>query len=64
MKPSVMGMTPITIVSEGEDVYRILQLDPVAEVMVGIFKPLVGDTVPDALITAYQSAVDEESECL
>ncbi len=47
-------------VSESEDVYRILQLDPVAEVMVGIIKPLVGDAVPDALIAAYQSAVEKD----
>ncbi len=30
-------------VSEGEDIYRILQLDPVAEVMIGIFSPMVGE---------------------
>ena len=47
-------------IGEGEDVYRILQLDPVAEVMIGIFKPVVGSTVPETLITAYQSAVDQE----
>ena len=47
-------------VSEGEDVYRILQLDPVAEVMIGIFKPVVGSAVPETLIAAYQSAVDQE----
>ncbi|MFZ3070789.1 MAG: ABC transporter permease [Anaerolineaceae bacterium] len=45
-------------VTEGENFYRILQLDPVAEVLVGIFKPLVGGAVPDELITAYQSAVN------
>jgi peptide/nickel transport system permease protein len=45
---------------EGEDVYRILQLDPVAEVMIGIFKPVAGSIVPETLITAYQSAVDQE----
>lgn len=44
---------------ESENMYRIMQLDPVAEVRVGIFKSLVGDAVPDALITAYQSAVDK-----
>jgi peptide/nickel transport system permease protein len=49
-------------VSEGEDVYRILQLDPVAEVMVGIFKPLAGETVPDSLKAAYQSAVDKKMD--
>ncbi|MEN6579325.1 MAG: ABC transporter permease [Anaerolineaceae bacterium] len=47
-------------VTEGEDFYRILQLDPVAEVMVGIFKPLVGGAVPEELITAYQSAVNNK----
>ncbi|MGV8026314.1 MAG: ABC transporter permease [Anaerolineaceae bacterium] len=46
-------------VSESENVYRILQLDPVAEVIVGTFKPLVGNAVPDALIAAYQAAVDK-----
>ena len=39
--------------------YRILQLDPVADVLVGIFNPLAGDTIPDALKEAYQSAVDK-----
>lgn len=47
-------------VSEGEEVYRIMQLDPVAEVMIGIFKPLVGETVPDTLKTAYQSALESK----
>jgi len=47
-------------ISEGENVYRILQLDPVAEVIIGIFKPVVGSVVPETLIAAYQSAVDQE----
>ncbi len=55
----VYGTDTYYFVSEGKDVYRILQLDPVAEVMVGIFKPVTGGTVPDALIAAYQSAVDK-----
>ena len=46
-------------VNEGIDLYRILQLDPVAEVLVGIFKPLGGNVVTDSLKTAYQSAVDK-----
>ena len=46
-------------VNDGEDLYRILQLDPVAEVLVGIFNPLAGNSVTDALKTAYQSAVDK-----
>ncbi len=47
-------------VNESEDVYRILRLEPVAEEMIGIFRPLVGDTVPDALQEAFQSAVDNK----
>ena len=46
-------------VNEGKDLYRILQLDPVAEVLVGIFKPLGGNIVTNSLKTAYQSAVDK-----
>jgi peptide/nickel transport system permease protein len=46
-------------VNEGEDLYRILQLDPVAEVLVGIFNPLAGNSVTDTLKSAYQSAVDK-----
>jgi peptide/nickel transport system permease protein len=46
-------------VEESENVYRILQLDPVAEVLVGIFKPLAGDNVPDSLKAAYKAASKE-----
>ena len=46
-------------VRESENAYRIMQLDPVAEVMVGIFQSLVGEAAPDALAAAYQSAVDK-----
>ncbi len=53
----VNGTDTYYFVSEGKDIHRILQLDPVAEVMVGIFKSLVGNTVPASLITSYQSAV-------
>ncbi len=53
----VYGSDTYYFVNEGKDIYRILQLDPVAEVMVGIFKPLVGNLVPSDLITAYQDAV-------
>ena len=49
-------------VQESDDGYRILQLDPVAEVMVGIFKPLSGKTVPEELKSAYESAVDRKSD--
>ena len=53
----VNGADTYYIVNEGKDIYRILQLDPVAEVMVGIFRPLVGESVSPSLVTAYQSAV-------
>ena len=53
----VNGTDTYYFVSEGKDIHRILQLDPVAEVMVGIFKSLAGDTVPASLITSYESAV-------
>jgi peptide/nickel transport system permease protein len=45
---------------EGEGVYRILQLDPFAEVMGKIFTPLDVEAVPDALIAAFKSAVAED----
>jgi peptide/nickel transport system permease protein len=47
--------------SEGDGVYRILQLDPVAEVRIGIFKPLgTNTTITDEFKTAYQNAVDQK----
>jgi peptide/nickel transport system permease protein len=47
-------------VGEGESVYRILQLKPVAEVLVGIFNPLAGEIVPDSLKEAYLSAEEKK----
>ena len=47
-------------VSEGDGVYRILQLDPVAEILINIFKPLVDDVDPEKLKAAYESAVEKE----
>ena len=47
------------IANEGENFYRIMQLDPVAEVIVGIFRPLGNETaVPEDLKAAYQAAED------
>jgi peptide/nickel transport system permease protein len=48
-------------VSEGENVYRILQLDPVAEELLGKIHSLVGGTLSDEFIEAYESAVDSGS---
>ena len=47
-------------VNEGIDVYRILRLEPVAESMLGVFRPLIGDDVPDGLEEAFQSVVDNK----
>jgi len=47
-------------VSEGEGVYRILQLEPVAEILINIFKPLVDGVEPEKLKAAYESAVENE----
>lgn len=44
------------IAKEGEGTYRILQLDPVAEVLVGIFKPVEGVEIPADLQSAYEAA--------
>ena len=41
---------------EGENAYRIMQLEPIAEVMVGIVTPLNGAKVPKTVITAYEAA--------
>jgi len=47
-------------VSEGEGVYRILQLEPVAEILINIFKPLVDGIEVEKLKAAYESAVENE----
>lgn len=41
---------------EGENAYRIMQLDPIAEVMMGIVTPLNGAKVPKTVIAAYEAA--------
>ncbi len=47
-------------VGEGEDTYRILQLNPVGTVLVGIFKASPGVTPPDGLFEAYEAAADKK----
>jgi peptide/nickel transport system permease protein len=46
-------------IEEGEDIYRILQLDPVAEVLMGRINPKNGFEVTDSFTTAYEAAVAE-----
>jgi peptide/nickel transport system permease protein len=58
----VFGTDTYYLVNEGMEIYRILRLEPVADVLVGIFKPLVGDTVPAPLIASYQSALSQGFE--
>jgi len=41
---------------EGENAYRIMQLDPIAEVMVGIVTPVNDAKVPKTVIAAYEAA--------
>lgn len=43
---------------EGENTYRILQLDPVANVMVGIVTPVGTNKITDEFKTAYQTATN------
>ncbi len=44
-------------VAEGENTYRILQLNSVGTVLVGVFKATPGATAPDGLVDAYEAAV-------
>jgi peptide/nickel transport system permease protein len=46
--------------SESNGVYRILQLDPVAEVLLGFYKPVTGNEVPKAIQKAYETAVQQD----
>lgn len=47
-------------VMETDGVYHIMQLEPVAEEMVGIFRSLVSDPVPEEIKQAYLAAVEQK----
>lgn len=49
-------------ISTSENAYRILQLDPVAEVVGGIIRPSAGSTLTDPLKAAIQAAVGSNSD--
>ena len=49
-------------INRGEDVYRIMQLDPVAEVVAGVIKPSSGSTLTYGLRAAIQIALDSDSD--
>ncbi len=55
-----VGSDTYYYVSEDENVYRILQLDPVAEEMLGKIHALQGGEVSDAFVEAFRSAADEK----
>lgn len=55
-----VGDATYYFVSEGENVYRILQLDPVAEELLGKIYPLNGAEVSDDFAAAYQAAADDK----
>ncbi len=40
-----------------EDTYRIMQLDPIAEELLGRMNPIDNNALPDGLVEAYQSAI-------
>jgi len=50
------GNNTFYFVQEGENTYRILQLEPIAEIMVGVIRPMNGTSVPKAVVTAYEAA--------
>ncbi len=54
------GGTSFSYVEEGENIYRILQLDPVAEVLMGRINPQNGFEVTDEFTAAYEAAMEEE----
>lgn len=47
-------------INEGEDLYRIILLEPIAEVFFGVIVPIGENTISESLITAYESAVEKE----
>lgn len=52
------GGTTFSYVEEGENIYRILKLDPVAEVLLGKITPKNGFEVTDEFTAAYEAAME------
>jgi hypothetical protein len=46
-------------VEEGENIYRILELQPIAEDLLGKVNPVNGADVPPAVVAAYENAKGE-----
>jgi peptide/nickel transport system permease protein len=53
------GGTSYSYVEEGEDTYRILELNPVAEILMGKMQPKNGFVITPEFTEAYQAAIDE-----
>ena len=47
---------------EGEKSYRIIELDPVAEELLGRVNPLDGESLSDAFLAAYDTAIEDGRE--
>lgn len=48
-------------IQDGENSFRILNLEPVAEELLGRVNPVDGNTLSDGFLDAYQAAKDEDS---
>jgi peptide/nickel transport system permease protein len=48
------------IVKESEGTYRIVELSPVAEVMIGKFRSLTDEPISEEMTVAYQEAIDND----
>lgn len=56
------GESTYSYITEGENIYRIIQLNPVVEVLLGNYRPLVGDAVSADLIAEFELAVGNEKD--
>jgi peptide/nickel transport system permease protein len=54
------GGTSYSYVEEGEDTFRILELNPVVEILMGKMQPKNGFVITEEFTAAYQAALDEE----
>ena len=53
------GGTSYSYVEEGEDTFRILELNPVVEILMGKMQPKNGFVITEEFTAAYQTALDE-----
>ena len=44
----------------GDNTYRIMQIDPVAEVLLSVFNSVSGDEISPEFVTAYESAIEKD----